>query len=210
VKRPCQHELLIVDDEQPVLNALNRAVHRHFGAGLAVVSTTSPTEALRWAAERPFSAVVSDLRMPGCDGLQLLARVAALQPHAALLLLTGSADFEVAQRAVNQVGVFRYLTKPWDDVQLTSHLEAALLHSDASRERAAQADLWAQAQGQLSPQDAERHRLEAMEPGITQVEWGPNGEVLMPALDTCPDVGSDDFPSGPVRRRATGHAPSTN
>ncbi|MDP1902117.1 MAG: response regulator [Rubrivivax sp.] len=177
-------ELLIVDDEPLVLSALQRALRRSFGARVQVTVTPSAAEALRWVAERPFAAVISDLRMPEMDGLTLLALTAALQPHAALLLLTGSADFAVAQRAVNQVGVFRYLTKPWQDDELLVHLQAALEHSEASRRRADQADAWAREQGQLSAQDAERRRLEAIEPGITQVEWGPQGEVLMPALES--------------------------
>ena len=186
MKKPPPPELLIVDDERSVLNALARVVHRHFGPALEVACTTLPDQALRWAAERPFAVVVSDLRMPAHDGLRLLTEIAALQPHAVLLLLTGSADFAAAQRAVNQVGVFRYLTKPWDDEELVAHLRAALQHHDVLHERARQADAWARSHGHLSPQDAERHRLESMEPGITRVEWGPLGEVLMPPLDDTP------------------------
>lgn len=186
MKNPARPELLIVDDEAPVLHALHRLLRRHFGDGLAVASTTSPLEAMRWVAERPFAAVLSDLRMPGVDGLRLLARVAELQPHAALLLLTGVADFSAAQRAVNHVGVFRYLTKPWQDHELTAHVAAAVAHSEASHQRAEQADAWACEHGRLSPQDAERRRLESIEPGITRVEWGPQGEVLMPPLEPAP------------------------
>lgn len=183
MKKPPPPELLIVDDEKAVLNALARVVHRHFGTTLEVATTTLPAQALRWAAERPLAVVVSDLRMPAHDGLRLLSGIAALQPHAALLLLTGAADFAVAQRAVNQVGVFRYLTKPWEDEELVAHLRAALRHHEAQHARARQADAWARSHGGLSPQEAERHRLESMEPGITRVEWGPLGEVLMPPLD---------------------------
>ena len=121
--------------------------------------------------------------LPGWAWLLLVAR---LQPHAALLLLTGAADLDTALRAVNQVGVFRYLTKPWHDEDLVAHLQAALDHSQALQQQALAADAWVSEHGQLSPQEAERHRLEALDPGITHVQWGPGGEVLMPALTPAP------------------------
>lgn len=187
--------MLIVDDEQAVLHALQRVMRRHFGATVAVHTTTSPEEALQWAAERPFAVVISDLRMPGHDGLRLLTEIADLQPQAVRLLLTGAADFAAAQKAVNQVGVFRYLSKPWNDAELTGHLRAALQQHDQAHERAEQAEAWARDHGRLSPQEAERHRLESMEPGITRVEWGPQGEVLMPALDAPLDEPLADWPT---------------
>lgn len=190
MKKPKPPEMLIVDDEKPVLHALSRVVHRQFGSAVELACTTLPDQALRWAAERPFAVVVSDLRMPAHDGLRLLQEVAALQPHAVRLLLTGAADFASAQRAVNQVGVFRYLTKPWDDHELAAHLRAALLEHSELRRRVCQAEAWARSSGQLSPQEAERHRLESMEPGITRVEWGPLGEVLMPPLEGDTVAGS--------------------
>lgn len=200
--------LLLVDDETPVLNALHRVVHRHFGPRLEVASTTSPAEARRWAAHRPFAVVMSDLRMPAYDGLRLLGEVARLQPHAALLLLTGAADLDTALRAVNQVGVFRYLTKPWQDEELVAHLQAALDHSQTLQQQALAADAWASEHGQMSAQEAERHRLEALDPGITKVQWGPGGEVLMPALTpaTAPALAPSLAPSPPPRKaRSPGH-----
>jgi two-component system, probable response regulator PhcQ len=176
------NNLLIVDDELPIVRSLQRLVRQHFGGRVVCWITDSAQQALTWAHERPFDAMISDLCMPEMDGLKLLGQVAAIQPHAALLLLTGAADFSSAQRAVNQVGVFRYLTKPWHDAELLAHVEAAIAHGAEARSRAADADAWEQLNGQLSPQEAERRRLEALEPGITVVEWGPGGEVLMPPI----------------------------
>jgi YesN/AraC family two-component response regulator len=171
---PMQIRLLIVDDEPHVLAALQRALRLHFGQRLQITLQANAMAALRLVRATPFDVVVSDMRMPAMDGLSFLERVAQLQPRAVRMILTGSADFETAQRAINEVGLFRYLTKPWHDLELASHLEAAI-------ERAAEAAR--QRQGTLSAQEIERQRLEALEPGITQVEWGPGGEVLMPSLD---------------------------
>jgi response regulator RpfG family c-di-GMP phosphodiesterase len=89
------------------------------------------------------------------------------------MVLTGTGDFETAQRAINETGVFRYLTKPWSETDLRSHVSAAI-------EKVRQAK--APAAREVDPQAIERRRLEALEPGITAVEWGPQGEVLMPPL----------------------------
>ena len=58
--------------------------------------------------------VLSDFKMPGMDGLAFLARVRAAYPDAVLILLTGYADKESAIRAINEVGIWQYVEKPWD------------------------------------------------------------------------------------------------
>jgi YesN/AraC family two-component response regulator len=163
-------QLLIVDDEPAVLSALRRELRSLFGAALDIETCDDPALALTLVRERTFDIVMSDLRMPAIDGLAFLNLVSALSPRSLRMVLTGSADFETAQRAINDAGVFRYLTKPWSSAELRSHFAAAI---------AASAALPA---GTPDPQEAERRRLEALEPGITAVEWGPAGEVLMPPL----------------------------
>ena len=163
-------QLLIVDDEPAVLSALRRELRGQFGAALDIETCADPALALARVRERAFDIVMSDLRMPEIDGLAFLNLVSALSPRSVRIVLTGSADFETAQRAINDAGVFRYLTKPWSSADLRSHLAAAI---------AACAALPVEA---TDPQEAERRRLEALEPGITAVEWGPAGEVLMPPL----------------------------
>jgi DNA-binding NtrC family response regulator len=176
--------LLIVDDESNVLSALQRALRLHFGARLQVTVNTDAHAALRLAHGADFDLVVSDLRMPAMDGIRFLEQVATLQPHAVRMILTGSADFETAQRAINEVGLFRYLTKPWGDAELAAHIEAAMTHAEDSAQQRLQAEAWQlEREPVLTAEEHERRRLEALEPGITHVEWGPGGEVLMPALD---------------------------
>lgn len=170
---------LIVDDETGILTALQRALRRHFGPHLHLQLQTDPVRALALARAQRFDLVVSDLRMPGMDGLAFLGRMARLQPDCVRLILSASADFATAQLAINELGVFRYLSKPWRDEALAEQLDAALAES-ARLQRARQ--LAAAAAPGLSPQAQELLRLEALEPGITHVDWGPAGEVLMPAL----------------------------
>lgn len=168
-------QLLVVDDEPSVLSALRREIRSHFAHQLDVETCSDPALALTLVRSRHFDIVMSDLRMPEIDGLSFLGLVSAISPTSVRIVLTGSADFETAQRAINDAGVFRYLTKPWSAADLRSHLSAAMLSCPRSQACAAVAV--------VDPQVAERQRLEAMEPGITAVEWGPAGEVLMPPLN---------------------------
>ncbi|MBI5720337.1 MAG: response regulator [Burkholderiales bacterium] len=172
--------LLIVDDEPSVLAALRRELRHQFADELVIETCADPALALARVRAQAFDIVMSDLRMPEIDGLSFLSLVSAILPASVRIVLTGSADFGTAQRAINDAGVFRYLTKPWTEAELRSHLAAAIAIVAAAR-RQARAAATAAADAE-DAQSLERRRLEAIEPGITAVEWGPAGEVLMPPL----------------------------
>jgi two-component system, probable response regulator PhcQ len=167
--------LLIVDDEPGVLQALKRSLRARYRERLLIRTCPDALAALALVREQSFDIVLSDLRMPETDGIELLSLVAAVLPLSVRMLLTGTADFTTAQRAITDAGVFRYLCKPWTDAELFAHLDAAI--HQAVLQRAA-----APAPPQPSPQEVEARRLEKQEPGITEVQWGPAGEVLMPPL----------------------------
>lgn len=175
--------LLLVDDEPALLQALRRLLRR-LGPDVRLDLAEGGAAALPLLQEHRYDVVISDLRMPGMDGLDLLCRVAQLQPLAVRLLLTGQADFPTAQRAVNETGVFRYLTKPWTDGALLDHVATALRQARQLQEQDEQASAWQASVGLLTPEEIERRRLEAEEPGLLQVEWADDGAVLMPPLDS--------------------------
>jgi two-component system probable response regulator PhcQ len=174
--------ILIVDDEAAVLTALQRSLRLRYGRSLQVETQLDARVALERAKEQDFDLVISDLRMPAMDGVIFLRDFAGIRPHSVRMMLTGSADFETTQRAINDAGVFRYLCKPWQDEELATHIDAALAYAATLREQSIHAQAWHQRLDTPSAQELERRRLEHIEPGITRVEWGPNGEVLMPPL----------------------------
>ena len=115
--------VLIVDDEPNVLRGFGRALRRHFELDMA----TSGEQALSmFANSGPYAVVISDMRMPGMDGLDLLSKVRDLSPLTVRIMLTGNTDLQTAMNAVNQGQVFRFLTKPCSSEEMAEVLWEAL------------------------------------------------------------------------------------
>jgi response regulator RpfG family c-di-GMP phosphodiesterase len=114
--------ILFVDDDVHVLSALQRSLYRSHQIEIA----TSAKDALNAIKQGAYAVIVSDLRMPGMNGTELLARVKQLAPDTVRILLTGQADLEAAIAAVNEGNVFRFLTKPCPRDLLCKTLDAAL------------------------------------------------------------------------------------
>ncbi|MEE9241295.1 MAG: response regulator [bacterium] len=111
-----QARLLIVDDEEMVLSSIRTFLKLE--ESYQVQCFTDPAQALEHARKNSLDLIIADYMMPNMDGIELLAQIKALQPEATRILLTGYADKESAIRAINQVGLFQYLEKPWDNDQL--------------------------------------------------------------------------------------------
>jgi YesN/AraC family two-component response regulator len=182
-------KILLLDDEEHVLSALKRVLRSGFGANLQVETTVDPEVALARFKEVSFDVVISDYRMPLMTGTEFLGLVRSIQPHAVRMILSATSDFETLMHAVNDVEVFRYMVKPWTEKDLIEQVRQALdraAHLQYERELA---DVGRYQFGELSEAELEIRRLEAAEPGITRVQWGPNGEVLPPSSDQMDSSG---------------------
>lgn len=177
--------ILIVDDEQAILSSLKRLLHMvpcTFGNvryDLKVETFISPKAALERAAQINFDLALVDYRMPEMDGIELLRRLRELQPDMARLILSGYADLNALVRAINEVEIYRFMAKPWNDYELVATIGQALHNRILMLENRDLADQVRVESGQLSREALEARRLEAIEPGITQVNWGPDGSVLL-------------------------------
>ena len=189
--------ILIVDDDESILKALRRVltltpcpvggeVRR-----LKVDIFSSPEDALEQAQQTAYDLVISDYRMPGMNGVQFLKAFRETQPDAARLILSGYADLDGLIGAINEAGIIRFLSKPWNDYELVSSIGQALALRELMQENQRLADQARLAMGTLSAEEFERKRLEAEEPGITKVKWGPDGSVLLDEslLDDTPSGG---------------------
>jgi len=116
--------ILFVDDEYSALEGYKRILQRDFPLNTAVSGQAAIAEI---EEHGPYAVVVSDMQMPGMNGLQLLSRVRTISPQTIRVILTGHADVESALAAVNEEAVFRFLTKPCDPGLLKKTLTTCLL-----------------------------------------------------------------------------------
>ena len=179
------NRLLIVDDEIAVLNALRRLLTRvpctvgGKNYPLVIETQDDPFAALEQARHTAYDLVLSDYRMPGMNGVEFLSAFRQLQPDAERLILSGYADLNALIEAINAAGIRRFIAKPWKDYELIAAIGQSLALRAAAVENQSLADEMRLARGTLTAEDLERQRLEAEEPGITHVNWGPDGSVLL-------------------------------
>jgi two-component system response regulator PilR (NtrC family) len=103
--------ILVVDDEESSAFLLSENL-AELGPEYRVETACSSEEALQKIAAEPFDLVITDLRMPGVDGLELLERVRAAHPQTWVILTTAYGSEEVEARA-HSLGVYRYMAKPF-------------------------------------------------------------------------------------------------
>lgn len=102
-------KILFVDDEQHILTSYRRTFRKDY----QIVTALGPEIALEIIETKgPFAIVISDMRMPGMNGVELLARIKEISPDTVRMMLTGYADFNTAIEAINEGNIFRFLTKP--------------------------------------------------------------------------------------------------
>lgn len=107
--------ILCVDDDPNVL----RGIERQQGDDFDICTALGPEEALEMIAdEGPFAVVLSDMRMPGMNGVELLDRIRQVQPDTVRMILTGYAELQTTIDAVNKGHIFRFLSKPCSEQDL--------------------------------------------------------------------------------------------
>jgi DNA-binding NtrC family response regulator len=125
--------LLLVDDESAILSALKRELR---SAGYELLTATSGEEALRILANSDVQVILSDYRMPGMSGVELLTEAHRLQPDAVRMVLSGYADIEAITEAINCGRIYKFLNKPWNSEQLQEVVADAFAHHDLVRKDA--------------------------------------------------------------------------
>lgn len=153
--------ILFVDDELDLLESLKDALRKkRYSIHLA----TTAGRALELLNLYDMDVIVSDERMPGLEGSELLTQVRVRFPNVLRILLTGQASTEARVRAINEGQIYKLLNKPIDAKVLGDVLDAAV---DLSRHRRAAAN----------PDDP--NALEKAFPGITEVTRDEDGAILV-------------------------------
>jgi response regulator RpfG family c-di-GMP phosphodiesterase len=121
-QRPAKLKALFVDDEPMILEGLSQL----FDMTYDVYTACSGQEAIEYARQLPdLAIVVSDQRMPGLKGIDVLRAIKEISPDTIRILLTGFADADAILDSVNVGEVFRYVRKPWNPDELTALLSLA-------------------------------------------------------------------------------------
>jgi len=115
-------KVLLVDDESSVRRVLQFKLEKR---GFSVETASDGLEALKALRENPFDLLLSDIRMPRMDGIELLHEAKDVQPKIKIILITAHATGNQAGQAV-KLGAFDYITKPFDDEELFMAIEKAL------------------------------------------------------------------------------------
>lgn len=167
---PQKHrQILIVDDEENVRNALRRALRKE---GYTLHFADGPQAALELMRTTPVDLVISDHMMPGMSGIDFLTIVRDRWPDVMRLMVTGHADLETAIKAINHGEMYRFLTKPWDDVELKVTLFLAFERQDLERENR-------RLLSQVRLQQNLLSSLEREHPGILAVKRDADGGIVL-------------------------------
>jgi putative nucleotidyltransferase with HDIG domain len=123
------YKIMVVDDEPANVRLLERLFRRDY----QVIAASSGAEALQLLSQHDVALLVTDQRMPGMTGIELLSRAAEMRPHMVRIILTGYTDMEALVEAINCGQVYRYVTKPWNNEDLRLTASRALEHYEANR-----------------------------------------------------------------------------
>jgi YesN/AraC family two-component response regulator len=117
--------------------------------------------------------------MPQMNGVKFLRLSKRWQADTIRIILSATEDFSVLKEAINEANIRHFIPKPWDDIALASLLKQSINEIKESRIQYQLANERRVDLNAITPQELERRNLEQQEPGLTHVNWGPNGEVIL-------------------------------
>ena len=126
------YKILIVDDEPANLRTLARLFREDY----EVLTAASGDEALALLGQHDVALLITDQRMPGMTGIELLKKTVPLRPRMVRIILTGYTDVDALVEAINCGQVYRYVAKPWNNDELRMNVKRALEHFESNKRSA--------------------------------------------------------------------------
>lgn len=166
-----ERTILLVDDEENILSALTRLLRRD---GYRILKANSGKEALELLAANKVGVILSDQRMPEMSGVEFLRKAKELYPETLRIVLSGYTELKSVTDAINEGAVYKFLTKPWEDELLRTHIREAFEHYDMVRENRRLTREILQANAELT---AAKHDLESLVGEKTR-EAAQSGNIL--------------------------------
>ncbi|TAN42299.1 MAG: response regulator [Nitrospirae bacterium] len=167
-----KHNILLVDDEPSVLSSLKRVF---IDEPYTIFTAQSAKEGLKVLSEKKIKLVISDEQMPSMSGSEFLSIVRKDFPGAIRIMLTGHASIGAAMRAINEGEIYRFFTKPWDDINLLFAVKDALEKYDLEEENRRLLKT-------VKRQTIEIKSLEKQFPGISEVRRDEKGNIIVDNL----------------------------
>jgi two-component system sensor histidine kinase/response regulator len=119
---PEKFSILYVDDEESNLKGFKSIYFTEY----TIFTATSGQEAMEILSNNEVHIIITDQKMPGMTGVQFLSNTLNKYPDPIRIILTGYSDIEVLMKAINECGIFRYLTKPWNETEMNLTINQAL------------------------------------------------------------------------------------
>jgi len=123
------HNILYIDDEENNLIVFKNAFFRYYN----IYTALSGEQGLKVMDEQEIHLIITDQRMPGMTGIEVLEEVVKTNPETIRMVLTAYSDIEIIIRAINKCGIYQYILKPWDSRELKLVIDNALNAYDLSK-----------------------------------------------------------------------------
>jgi len=118
-----KYKILLVDDEENILQALKRLLREMH---IEILTALSGEEALEIIKKTKIQLLITDNLMPGMKGVDLIRSVRGISPETIRIILSGHSDLEAILKAVNDGEAYRFILKPWDDLEMKITVNIAL------------------------------------------------------------------------------------
>jgi len=161
--------ILIVDDEIKIIRSISRLF---IDDDYRILGARSGEEGLVKLKNHEVDLVISDQRMPGMGGLEFIKKVSIDYPDILIIMLTAFAEIDIAIKAINEAGVYKFILKPWKDYELGLTVKRALELRWLTMERNSLLH-------QLKKQESILRALERAYPGITVADRDENGYAVV-------------------------------
>lgn len=165
--------ILVVDDEETIRNILKRSLERE---KYRVLTASEPAEAFDVLRVSRVDLVISDYMMPNMTGLEFIKKVRAMYPGIMRIMLTAHAGVDWIVSAINDGEIYRFLLKPWDDMDLKILLRNAFEKLELERENRLLLMT-------VKKQSEVLKKLEGEHPGITELNTDESGTLVIDDVD---------------------------
>lgn len=176
-----EHSILLVDDEPGVISSIKRSL---LDEGYEIYSANSGVEGLTVLKEHDITLVISDEKMPGMSGSEFLSAVKKLFPDTIRIMLTGHASLQAAMNAVNNGEIYRFFSKPWNEIEIKLAIRSAIEKYELEAENRELLKTVARQSGEIK-------EIEKLYPGITSMKRDTEGNLIIPESSDTDEELSD-------------------